>query len=94
MFSDGLPPAVIDWPLYYRPPWWALAVVVVDALTWHDGPAELLDRCADADEWDQLLIRALMFRIGTNEGFRRYGRTLHEPIKNYRSVAQLVLARV
>jgi hypothetical protein len=35
-----------------------------------------------------------MFRIGTNEGFRRYGRTLLEPIKNYRSVVQLVLARV
>jgi uncharacterized protein (TIGR02569 family) len=94
MFADGLPPAVIDWPLYYRPPSWALAVVVVDALTWHDAPAELLDRCVDADEWDQLLIRALMFRIGTNDGFRRHGRTRYEPIKNYRSVVQLVLSRV
>lgn len=94
MFADGLPPAVIDWPLYYRPPSWALAVVVVDALAWRNGPAQLLDRCADADEWDQMLVRALMFRIGTNEGFRRHGRTLHEPVKNYRSVAQLVLARV
>jgi hypothetical protein len=40
-----------------------------------------------------MLIRALMFRIGTNEGFRRRGREIHEDAESYRSTVDLVLAR-
>lgn len=32
MFAAGMAPAVIDWPPYYRPPSWALAVALVDAI--------------------------------------------------------------
>ncbi|GAA1564703.1 TIGR02569 family protein [Kribbella hippodromi] len=32
MFADGQPPAIIDWPVYWRPPSWAAAVAVADAL--------------------------------------------------------------
>jgi uncharacterized protein (TIGR02569 family) len=92
MFAEGLPPAIIDWPLYFRPPLWASAVVVVDALTWHQGPADLLER--DSPGWDQLLVRALMFRIGTNEGFRRGGGEVREEADSYRSTVELVLSRV
>lgn len=35
MFTDGLPPAIIDWPVYWRPPAWAAAVAVADALCWY-----------------------------------------------------------
>jgi hypothetical protein len=91
MFADGLAPAIIDWPVYYRPPLWASAVVVVDALTWHQAPADLLE--VDSPGWQQMLIRALMFRIGTNEGFRRRGRQIHEDAESYRSTVDLVLAR-
>jgi uncharacterized protein (TIGR02569 family) len=91
MFAEGLAPAIIDWPVYYRPPLWASAVVVVDALTWHQAPADLLE--VDSPGWQQMLIRALMFRIGTNEGFRRRGREIHEDAESYRSTVDLVLAR-
>jgi hypothetical protein len=40
---------------------------VVDALTWHDAPSSLLEQAGDAAEWDQLLVRALLYRIATNE---------------------------
>ena len=97
LFADELPPAVIDWPVYYRPPGWASAVVVVDALTWYGAPASLLDRYAvpgeGAEEWDQLLLRAAAYRIATNEGFRRQGDTVRESADSYRRVVELILAR-
>jgi uncharacterized protein (TIGR02569 family) len=65
LFADGLPPAIIDWSPYWRPPAWAYAVAVVDALCWHGGRRELIQRYADQPDWGQMLIRALIFRIAT-----------------------------
>ncbi|WP_155387052.1 TIGR02569 family protein [Catellatospora paridis] len=93
MFADDLAPAVIDWPVYYRPAAWALAVAVVDALTWHGAPAALVARWADRPAWDQLLIRALMYRIATNEGCRRAGMPVRERADSYRPVVDLVIRR-
>ncbi len=93
MFADGLAPAVIDWPVYYRPASWALAVAVIDALTWHGAPAALAARRADRPEWNQMLIRALMYRIATNEGCRRAGMPVRERADSYRPVVDLVLRR-
>ncbi|WP_155375182.1 aminoglycoside phosphotransferase/kinase family protein [Catellatospora vulcania] len=91
MFADGLAPAVIDWPVYFRPAHWALAVAVVDAATWHGAPAAWVERTADRVGGDQLLIRALMYRIATNEGFRRAGMPVRERTADYRPVVELVL---
>lgn len=93
LFSDGLQPAVIDWPVYYRPPAWALAVAVVDALTWNGAPPALVDRWAHQPEWDQMLIRALIFRIATNEGFRRAGWPVKERPDHHHVVAQILRDR-
>jgi uncharacterized protein (TIGR02569 family) len=65
LFAPGAPPAIIDWPAYWRPPAWAAAVVVVDALCWHGAPARVIDRWAHLPAWDQMLIRALIYRIAT-----------------------------
>jgi uncharacterized protein (TIGR02569 family) len=65
LFADGLPPAIIDWPAYWRPPAWAAAVAVVDAMVWHRVPHSALDRWAHLPEWDQMLVRALLYRIAT-----------------------------
>jgi uncharacterized protein (TIGR02569 family) len=62
LFAQDQPPAVIDWPVYFRPALWAQAVAVVDALTWHDGPYDLAHRRGDHNGWGQMLIRALMYR--------------------------------
>lgn len=94
MFAEGLPPAVIDWPLYFRPVSWALAVTVIDALTWYGAPDELAGRRADLDEWDQMLVRALMYRIATSEGCRRAGLPVRERSEHYTPVVDLVLSRL
>ncbi|GIH02321.1 TIGR02569 family protein [Rhizocola hellebori] len=92
MFADRLAPTVIDWPVYYRPVSWALAVAVVDALTWHAAPATLVDRLSDRPQWDQMLVRALMYRIATSEGRRRVGLPVREHAGVYRPVVDLILA--
>ena len=66
LHSPRLPPAVIGWAVYHRPAAWTAAVVVVDALTWYDAPASLVERqrwhgTAEAPS-RQLLVRAALFR--------------------------------
>jgi uncharacterized protein (TIGR02569 family) len=67
LFADGLPPAIIDWPVYWRPPSWALAIAVVDALCWYDATPDLPSRWTQLPAWGQMLIRALIYRIATDE---------------------------
>ncbi len=95
------PPAIIDWAVYFRPAEWAHAVAIVDALTWHDVDPGVLGRHHDVDheQWTQMLIRALMFRIGTSEGQVRAGMPSaeadsEEAAHRYRNVVERVLARV
>jgi uncharacterized protein (TIGR02569 family) len=75
LFTDGLPPAIIDWPLYWRPTAWASAVAVADALCWYGAGPDLAERWSHLPEWRQMLIRALIYRIVTHD--RRSGRTDH-----------------
>ncbi|MFG1909584.1 hypothetical protein [Kribbella sp. NPDC048928] len=67
MFADGLPPAIIDWPVYWRPPAWAAAVAVADALCWYGAEPGLAARWAELPEWGQMLIRALLYRMTTDD---------------------------
>ncbi|QFY10545.1 TIGR02569 family protein [Nonomuraea phyllanthi] len=67
LFADGLPPAIIDWPVYWRPPAWAAAVAVVDALCWHGASPALAARWSHLPEWGQMLVRALIYRIVTDD---------------------------
>jgi len=63
LFAPGLPPAVIDLSLFWRPPAYASAIVAVDAVGWHAAEPELLGRLAPGLTGAQLLVRALLFRI-------------------------------
>ena len=67
MFADGLPPAIIDWPVYWRPTSWASAVAVADALCWYGAEPGLAARWAHLPEWGQMLIRALIYRMTTDD---------------------------
>jgi len=67
MFANGLPPAIIDWPVYWRPPSWAAAVAVADALCWYGADPTLAARWAQFPEWGQMLVRALIYRMTTDE---------------------------
>ena len=91
MFADGLPPAIIDWPVYWRPPSWAAAVAVVDALCWYDAKPELAARWSYLPEWGQMLIRALIYRIATDDA--AHGQSIWTPAHRnaYQPVIDLAL---
>jgi uncharacterized protein (TIGR02569 family) len=66
LFASGLDPAVIDFSPYWRPPGYALAVVVVDAVVWSRTGVDLID-ALDAEDRAQLLARATLFRLFCGE---------------------------
>ncbi len=75
LVADGLAPAVIDWPPYFRPAGFALAVVAVDAICWAAAPLTILDAWSDVPDWDQLLLRAVIYRVATRGRFEALGLT-------------------
>lgn len=90
LFADGLPPAIIDWPAYWRPPAWAYAVAVVDAVTWHGADPAVVARWAHLPDWDQMLVRASIYRIATWDA----AGWAAEPEEAYAPVVDALLARV
>lgn len=64
LWSDA-GPAIIDWPPYFRPTGWALAVAAADAVAWQGAPSALLDGWRDEPDWSDLLLRAIAFRLAT-----------------------------
>jgi hypothetical protein len=95
LFAEGEPPAVIDFSPYWRPAGLALAVAAVDAPLWSGADPAILDELAGQPELDQLLARALVYRLVTEMIFRRDdGSGLEAVARASRPVTDLVLARV
>lgn len=65
VLRDGDRATVIDWPPYWRPAGWALAVTACDAICWDDADPSLLSRWSDEPAWRQLLLRAVIYRLAT-----------------------------
>jgi uncharacterized protein (TIGR02569 family) len=63
LFAEGLAPAIIDVSPYWRPPGYASAIVVADALVNEGADASLVESLTGEQEFPQLLIRALIFRV-------------------------------
>lgn len=63
LFDDDGVPGIVDLVPSWRPPEWAAAVVVVDALAWGGADAGLPDRWAHLPEWPQVLLRAVLHRL-------------------------------
>jgi len=64
LFAEGLPPAVIDVSPYWRPRRYANAIMVIDSMAWHGAGEDALDTFVDP-VGVQMLVRALLFRLGT-----------------------------
>ena len=71
LFHDLLPPAIIDLAPYWRPPAYASAIVVGDALVWEGADESVLDAVAHIGDFPQYLLRALIYRAVTDRLFRR-----------------------
>ena len=66
LFAGAAAPAITDIVPYYRPAAWASAVIVVDALAWGGADEDLIERWSHLDEWPQMLLRAVMFRLAVH----------------------------
>jgi uncharacterized protein (TIGR02569 family) len=91
LYGPGLPPAVIDWAPYWRPTSWAAAVAVVDALCWHGADRDLVERWGHLAHWPQMLLRALLFRMITDQEAAESRSEDWQPHPAYEPVVKLVL---
>lgn len=66
LFDGQQPPAIADFIPYFRPPEWAAAVVVVDALAWGGADDGIVRRWVHLPDWPQALLRALLFRLAVH----------------------------
>lgn len=92
LLADGLASGVIDWPPYFGP----AAIAVTDAVTFHEAPLSMLDEWAAGEDWTQLLIRALLYRLGPTGFFASHNRLrggLVTHLERVRPVMDAVLAR-
>lgn len=96
LVADGLLAAVIDWPPYFRPVGMANAVAVTDALTFRGAPPSLLDEWETGEDWNQMLVRALLYRLGPTGLFASRNRlmgSLVTHVERVRPVVDEVLSR-
>ncbi len=68
LFRDGLPPAVIDVSPYWRPAGYADAIIVADAVAWSGAGPDLVEHLL-RQQGEQLLLRAVLFRVATDPHF-------------------------
>ncbi|GII54467.1 hypothetical protein Pth03_28560 [Planotetraspora thailandica] len=94
LFAAGQPPSVIDFSPSWRPAGYALAVAAVDLLAWSGAPPSILDELACEDDIDQLLLRALIWRLVT-ESLGRPDPDSRQAVRHANlSVVELLLSRV
>lgn len=85
LLAEGAPPAILDLSPYWRPPAWADAVVVVDALVWADADPSLVE-ASGVDP--QLLARAMLYRLVTDDVLGQDTSFVNEP------TVELILERL
>ena len=67
LFHQDLPPAIIDLSPYWRPPAYASAIVVADALVWEGADNQVIHAAVSGvRDFGQYLARALIFRAVTD----------------------------
>jgi len=92
LFADGLPPALIDLSLYWRPAGYSAALVIGDALAWEGAAASIVGLLGHYADWEQLLLRAVIFRMVVSELARRAEPWRNDLTEHYRPLADLVIS--
>jgi uncharacterized protein (TIGR02569 family) len=91
LFAEGMPPGIIDLSLYWRPAGYGAALVVGDAIAWERGEPSLTGLLTPFASWEQLLLRAVLFRIIANELVRQQETSRADPADEYRTVVDLAV---
>jgi Phosphotransferase enzyme family len=90
MLADGQVPVVIDWPPYFRPAGLAKAIAATDAVTFRGAPLSLLDEWSSGEDWNQLLVRAVLYRLGPTGIFAIRNRLMGSLVTHLQRVAPVV----
>jgi uncharacterized protein (TIGR02569 family) len=89
LFADGLAPAIIDLAPYWRPPGYASAIVVGDALLWEGADESLLDAVEHVPHFPQLLVRALIMRAVVDLLFRAREARPPDPVDPFPAAVEI-----
>jgi uncharacterized protein (TIGR02569 family) len=65
VFQDGVLPAIIDFTPYWRPAAYSNAIVAADGLLHFNANVGLITTAKVGEEFPQLLLRAMIFRLAT-----------------------------
>lgn len=63
LFSDTLPPAIIDLSPYWRPVPFAVGVMIADAIVWEGADFSLMEAGKRFQDFEQHLVRAELRRV-------------------------------
>jgi uncharacterized protein (TIGR02569 family) len=95
LFDDNLPPAIIDMSPYWHPSEYATAIIIVDSIVWDNAPNSLITEIANNDQNNQLLLRALIWRIKTTEEYvSHYSKGSLEKLDYYNKFINLIHKRI
>lgn len=67
LFPDNGDPVVLDFAVYWRPAAFAEAIIVADALAFHDAPADLATSISSQPR--SMLARACIYRLVTSDAY-------------------------
>lgn len=90
LLADGSAPGVIDWPPYFRPLGTANAIAVTDAVTFRSARLSLLDEWSSGEDWNQLLVRALLYRLGPTGVFASRNRLMGSLVTHVQRLGRVV----
>lgn len=94
LFNEPLPPTIIDMSPNWRPANYATAIIIVDAIVWEKAPDSLLKEMNNNFESNQLLLRAVMWRIkATEEYIKHFKKGAIDKISAYNNLINLLIKR-
>ncbi|MFH1252966.1 MAG: hypothetical protein V1664_01385 [Candidatus Uhrbacteria bacterium] len=97
LFHNTLPPAVIDMTPYFRPADYPIADMIIEAVVWNGADLSILDLGKNIKDFDQLLLRALVFRICTYVGFQTHpenDRDWTTEISHYLKILDIIFNKI
>jgi hypothetical protein len=100
LFAESLGPAIIDVAPYWRPPEYAAAVVVADAIAWHDARPGLVGHLPGTDDDKRsMLARAAIYRLLTADRMLagrpdRSARDVHDEMVAHRRILGAIRAEL
>jgi len=86
LFAEDAAPAIIDIAPYQRPAEFSIAMLLADGIAWSGAPVELLREELKAPGFDQLIVRAILFRLYVASMIQRNSESLHRRLAAYSTV--------